>query len=76
MLYLLDIAMVCCDILCDTMIPYIFNVHSQPSCNVIYVYINAHMVIMMSNVMFWDYYSLSIDINDIYDYYFSPQRLM
>ena len=46
---LLDIATVCCDILCDRMIPHALYVHSQPSCSVIYVYINAQMVIIMLN---------------------------
>ena len=72
-----DIATVHCDILCNRMIPHMFNVHSQPSCNVIVVYINAHMIIIMINAIFWDYYPLSIDIiHYTYDYYFSPHRVM
>ena len=70
---LLDIATVHCDILCDRMIPHMFNVNSQPSCNVIYVYINAQMIIIMFNAIFLGL--LSIDINYIYGCYFSPQRL-
>ena len=46
---LLDIATVCCDILCNTMIPHALYVHSQPSSSVIHVYINAQMVITMLN---------------------------
>ena len=49
---LLDIATVCCVILCNRMIPHMFNVHSQPSCSVIYVYINAQMVIIRFNAIF------------------------
>ena len=47
-----DIATVHCVILCDRMIPHMFNVHSQPSCSVIYVYINAQIVIIMFNAIF------------------------
>ena len=49
---LLDIATVYCVILCDRLIPHMFNVHSKPFCSVIYVYINAVMVIIMFNVIF------------------------
>ena len=49
---LLDIARVHCVILCDRMIPHMFNVHSQPSCSVIFVYSNAQMVIIMFNAIF------------------------
>ena len=64
-------------ILCNRMIPHMFNVHSQPSCSVIDIYINAHMIIIMINAIFWDYYPISIDIiHYTYGYYFSPQRVM
>ena len=49
---MLDIAIVCCVILCDRVIPHAWYVHSQPSCSVIYVYINAKMVIIMLNEIF------------------------
>ena len=39
-------------ILCDRVIPHALYVHSQPSCSVIYVYINAQMVIIMLNEIF------------------------
>ena len=52
---LLDIATVHCVILCDRMIPYALYVHSQPSCSVIYVYINAQMVIICLMKYLWDY---------------------
>ena len=39
----------CSDILCDRMIPHVLYVHSQPSCSVIHVYIDAQMVIIMCN---------------------------
>ena len=42
----------CCVILCDRMIPYALYVHSQPSCSVHYVYINAQMIIIMLNEIF------------------------
>ena len=45
-------ATVCCDILCDILICDMLYVNSQPSCNVIYVYINAQMVIIMFNAIF------------------------
>ena len=41
-------------ILCDRMIPHIFNVHSQPSCSVIYVYINAQVVILIFDAIFFE----------------------
>ena len=47
-----DIATVHCDILCNRMIPHVLYVHSQPSCSIIYVYINAQMVIIMFNAIF------------------------
>ena len=34
------------------MIPHALYVHSQPSCSIIYVYINAQMVIIMLNEIF------------------------
>ena len=49
---LLDIATVHCVILYNRMIPHMFSVNSQPSCSVIYVYINAQMVIIMVNAIF------------------------
>ena len=49
---LLDIATVHSDILCNRMIPHALYVHSQPSCSVTYVYINAQMVIIMLNAIF------------------------
>ena len=35
------------------MIPHVLYVYSQPSCSVIYVYINAQMVIIMFNAIFF-----------------------
>ena len=52
---LLDIATVHCVTLCDRMIPHMLYIHSQPSCSDIYVYINAQIVIIMINAIFWDY---------------------
>ena len=40
-----------CDILWNRTIPHVLYVHSQPSCSVIYVYINAQMVIRMFNAI-------------------------
>ena len=40
------------DILYNRMIPHALYVHSQLSCNVIYVYINAQMIIIMLNEIF------------------------
>ena len=74
---LLDVATVHCDILCNRMIYYMLCINRQPSSNVIDVYINAQMIILMINAIFLGL--LSIDIFDIshyaYGYYFSPQRV-
>ena len=46
------IATVHCDILCDILIYDMLLINSQPSCNVINVYINAQMIIIMINAIF------------------------
>ena len=47
-----DIATVHFDILCNILICHMLCINSQPSCNVIDVYINAQMIIIMFNAMF------------------------
>ena len=49
------------------MIPHMLYVHSQPSCGVIYVYINAQMVIIMLNEIFLGLLMIITDFNDIID---------